>query len=88
MEPAPEPSEPPRSEATAVPAVPPAPSGELDALPGLVLQGTALLEDRPVAVVNYQRVFEGDIIEGARVIKILDRAIEVEFMGKRYTLRF
>ena len=61
---------------------------DLTGLPNLVLQGTATVEDRHVAIVNYQRVFEGDIIEGARVVKILDRAIELEFSGRRYTLRF
>ncbi len=56
-------------------------------LPPLVLQGTSVIDGTPVAVVNYQRVFEGDIIEGARVIKILDRAVELEFKGSRFTIR-
>ena len=37
-----------------------------EGLPELVLQGTSIVEGRPVAVVNYQRLFEGDFIEGAR----------------------
>ena len=56
-------------------------------LPPLALQGTSVIDGKPVAVVNYQRVFEGDIIEGARVIKILDRAVELEFQGNRFTIR-
>jgi hypothetical protein len=56
-------------------------------LPRLVLQGTSVIDGKPVAVVNYQRVFEGDFIEGARVIKILDRAVELEFEGNRFTIR-
>jgi len=56
-------------------------------LPPLALQGTSVIDGKPVAVVNYQRVFEGDIIEGARVIKILDRAVELEFEGNRFTIR-
>ena len=56
-------------------------------LPSLALQGTSVINGQPVAVVNYQRVFEGDIIEGARVIKILDRAVELEFKGSRFTIR-
>ncbi len=56
-------------------------------LPPLALQGTSVIDGTPVAVVNYQRVFEGDIIEGARVIKILDRAVELEFKGGRFTIR-
>lgn len=60
------------------------PPGEL---PPLVLQGTSMIDGRPVAVVNYQRVFEGDFIEGARVVKILDRAVELEFQGTQFTIR-
>ena len=56
-------------------------------LPPLVLQGTSVIDGVPVAVVNYQRLFEGDVIEGARVVKILDRAVELEFKGTRFTLR-
>ena len=56
-------------------------------LPPLTLQGTSVIDGTPVAVVNYQRVFEGDIIEGARVIKILDRTVELEFKGSRFTIR-
>jgi len=74
---------------------PPGPSGsEVEpapsdlGLPPLVLQGTSVVGERPVAVVNYQRIFEGDIIEGARVVKISDRAVELSFQGRRFTLRF
>jgi hypothetical protein len=56
-------------------------------LPPLALQGTSVIDGKPVAVVNYQRVFEGDIIEGARVLKIFDRAVELEFQGNRFTIR-
>ena len=57
-------------------------------LPALELQGTSVVENRPVAVVNYQRVFEGDIILGARVVKIFDRAVELSYEGRRFTIRF
>ena len=56
-------------------------------LPSLVLQGTSVIDGKAVAVVNYQRLFEGDFIEGARVVKILDRAVELEFKGTRFTIR-
>jgi hypothetical protein len=56
-------------------------------LPSLVLQGTSVIDGKPVAVVNYQRLFEGDFIEGARVVKILDRAVELDFKGTRFTIR-
>ena len=56
-------------------------------LPKLTLQGTSVIDGQPVAVVNYPRVFEGDLVEGARVVKILDRAVELEFKGERFTIR-
>jgi len=54
--------------------------------PRLVLQGTSVLDGRPVAVVSDRRVFEGDTIEGATVIRIEERSVELEFEGKRFTL--
>jgi len=59
-----------------------------EGLPELVLQGTSVVEGQPVAVVNYQRLFEGDFIEGARVIRISDSLVELEFKGKRFKLSF
>jgi hypothetical protein len=56
-------------------------------LPALALQGTSVIDGKPGAVINYQRLFEGDVIEGARVVKILDRAVELEFKGTRFTIR-
>ena len=56
--------------------------------PRLVLQGTSVLDGRPVAVVSDRRVFEGDIIEGAVVIHIDERSVELEFEGQRFTLTF
>ncbi len=55
-------------------------------LPHLVLQGTSVLDGEPVAVVSDRRVFEGDIIEGALVIRIEERSVELEFKGQRFTL--
>jgi hypothetical protein len=66
-----------------------APSSELpEGLPELVLQGTSVVEGEPVAVVNYQRLFVGDFIEGARVIRISDSLVELEFKGKRFRISF
>jgi hypothetical protein len=59
-----------------------------EGLPELVLQGTSVIEGKPVAVVNYQRLFEGDTIEGARVARISDRVVELEFEGKRFVIKF
>lgn len=82
------PAEAPAADPSSSAEPPPRAEASLSPLPDLVLQGTALVEDRAVAIVNFQKVFEGDIISGARVMKILDRAIELEYLGKRYTLRF
>jgi hypothetical protein len=58
-----------------------------EGLPELVLQGTSVVDGRPIAVINYQRLFEGDLIEGARVVKIADRIVELEYEGKRFVLK-
>jgi hypothetical protein len=58
-----------------------------ESLPELVLQGTSVVDGRPVAVINYQRLYEGDTIEGARVLKISDRVVELEYEGRRFTIK-
>ncbi len=57
-------------------------------VPELALQGTSIVDGRPVAVVNFQRLFEGDTIDGAKVIRILDRVVELEFEGTRFVIEF
>ena len=56
-------------------------------IPRLVLQGTSVIDGNPVAVISDQRVFEGDLIEGARVVRIGEREVELELEGKRFVLR-
>ncbi|MGH9318902.1 MAG: hypothetical protein ACRD3V_03305 [Vicinamibacteria bacterium] len=56
--------------------------------PPLVLQGTSVLDGKPVAVVSDRRVFEGDLIEGATVIRIEERSVELEYQGRRFTVSF
>lgn len=69
------------------PQAPAAPAAEpVRELPRLVLQGTSVLDGKPVAVVSDRRVFEGDIIEGAVVIRIEERSVTLEFEGRRFTL--
>ncbi len=65
-----------------------APAEPAPELPRLVLQGTSVLAGRPVAVVSDRRVYEGDRIEGAVVIHIGERSVELEFEGRRFTLTF
>ncbi len=69
----------------------PAPVAAVEAQPSpepkhLVLQGTSILDGKPVAVISDRRVFEGDLIEGALVIRIEERSVELEFEGERFTL--
>ena len=65
--------------------------GDEEPLPGhfpkLVLQGTLVIDGEPVAVINDQRVFEGDHVEGARVMGIEERAVELELEGLRFTIQ-
>ncbi len=69
------------------PPAPVAPEAEPPSeLPRLVLQGTSVLDGKPVAVVSDRRVFEGDTIEGAVVIRIEERSVELEYEGRRFTL--
>jgi hypothetical protein len=56
------------------------------ALPRLVLQGTSFINGIAVAVISDRRVFEGDTIEGAVVIRIDERSVELEFEGHRFTI--
>jgi hypothetical protein len=39
-----------------------------------------------VAVINHQRLLQGESIAGARVIKILDYQVELEYQGRRFVL--
>ena len=58
-----------------------------DDFPDLVLQGTSVIGNNAVAGISDQRVFEGDRIEGALVIRIGEREVELELDGRRFTLR-
>ena len=55
--------------------------------PELVLQGTSVIDNKAVAVISDQRVFVGDFIQGAVVVRIGEREVELEFEGQRFKLR-
>jgi hypothetical protein len=57
-----------------------------DHFPKLELQGTSVIDGAPVAVISDRRVFEGDTIDGARVVRIEERAVTLEFEGRRFTI--
>ncbi len=44
-------------------------------------------EKRRIAVVNGQRVGEGDLVDGATVVEILADALQLKFEGKAITTR-
>jgi hypothetical protein len=71
---------------TAASEAPAAPAEPAGSFPRLVLQGTSVIDGEPVAVISDRRVFEGDQIDGALVIRIGERVVELEFEGRRFTI--
>jgi len=97
VEPAPEPPKrvaekpPPKTDSSAVaPASPrlkePKPKGE--GRPELKINAIAWRSEEPKAIVNMQRVYEGDVIEGATVLAIQRKAILFEYNGESFEVRF
>ena len=41
---------------------------------------------QPVAVINKQKLVQGETISGARVIRILDYQVELEYQGRRFAI--
>jgi hypothetical protein len=78
--------EPPPSDEAPGPEDPGKDADPSPARPQLVLQGTSFINGIAVAVINDRRVFEGDTIEGAVVIRIDERSVELEFEGRRFTI--
>lgn len=69
----------------------PAPSAVPDPRPRatLILQAVSERDSHPVAVINDQLVKEGDLIEGARVLRIHPDSVEVVLEnGTSHTVRF
>jgi len=74
----------------AVPALPqtvppvarPAESG----FPRLSLEAISVINGKPVAVINKQKLVTGETISGARVIRILDHQVELEYQGRRFVV--
>jgi hypothetical protein len=56
--------------------------------PALRLEGISVADGKPVAVINGVRLVEGDSVEGARVVRILQDSVVLEFGGRTITLRF
>jgi HlyD family secretion protein len=56
--------------------------------PQFLLEGISVAGGRPVAVINGARVFEGDSVDGARVILIMGGMVQLSSEGRTITLRF
>jgi hypothetical protein len=56
--------------------------------PALVLQAISERDGKPIAIVNDHLVREGDEVDGIRVLAIRADSVDVEFQGRRTTLRF
>lgn len=55
--------------------------------PPLVIQGI-ILGERPRAMINGRSVGVGDVIDGARIVRINPNSVEIEFAGKRHTITY
>jgi multidrug resistance efflux pump len=55
-------------------------------LPRLSLEAISIINGKPVAVINKQKLVAGETISGARVIKILDYQVELEYQGRRFAI--
>lgn len=54
--------------------------------PELLLQGITWEEDTPLAVINNKVLKEGDVIKGAKVIKITEQYVIFGWEGRRFTI--
>jgi hypothetical protein len=64
----------------------PAPVEPLE--PAYALHAVAQRDGEPVAIVNGQLVRVGDVVEGARVVRIDAEAVELEKAGRRIVIGF
>ncbi len=62
-------------------------TGTATAVTGFSVTAIFTSEKRRIAVVNGQRVGEGDLVDGATVVEILADALRLNFEGKAITTR-
>jgi hypothetical protein len=55
-------------------------------LPRLSLEAISIVNGKPVAMINKQKLVAGETISGARVIRILDYQVELEYQGRRFAI--
>jgi hypothetical protein len=58
------------------------------ALPRLSLEAISFINRKAVAVINGRKVMPGEMIAGARVIRILEHRVELEYQGRRFAIGF
>ncbi len=87
---APDPATPPAAEAPAPDAPQATPAPPAAATPGDEprLQAISERDGRRIVMINDQVMYEGDEVGDVRVIRIGDDEVEIEWRGKRRTLRF
>ena len=56
--------------------------------PSFALQAVTEQDGQPVAIVNGQLVRVGDVVDGARVLRIDAEAVELEKDGRRFVIAF
>lgn len=65
------------------------PGPAISVRPPLILQAISERDSRPIAVINDQLVREGDLFEGARILRIGAESVDVRLEnGKAATVRF
>jgi hypothetical protein len=75
--------------ALAAPAIPGSqPAAAAAPARGFVLQAITERDGRPLAMINDRMLREGDEIDGARLVKIGDTFVEIDYQGRRTTLHF
>jgi len=57
-------------------------------LPRLSLEAIAVVDGKPVAMINNRKLGLGGVIAGARVIRILEDRVELEYQGRRFAIGF
>jgi hypothetical protein len=56
--------------------------------PEFKINAIAWKNEEPRAIVNMQRVYEGDVIEGAKVLAIKRKVVVFEYEGEIFEVRF
>jgi hypothetical protein len=57
-------------------------------LPRLFLEAISTVNGKAVAVINDRKLVAGDTIAGARVIRILEHRVELEYQGRQFAIGF